>query len=150
RRAPGADVRVSLRTDITCTRKGWMWEQGARKSAPLSSVPAQLTYHLRMALNPMRLLAVSSLVVAAIAACGSEGSTFDDEGGGGGGGGGGGFGNDDGGGGGGGGDPSDASLSADSACAQASAQATLKPLDMFIMFDASISMGPGDCNVGQS
>jgi hypothetical protein len=46
------------------------------------------------------------------------------------------------------GDPSDADLNADSACAQANAQATLKPLDMFIMFDRSISMGPGDCDVG--
>src|SRR5262245_25001972 len=44
----------------------------------------------------------------------------------------------------------DADLNADSACAQANGQASLQPLDMFIMFDSSISMGPGDCNVGQS
>jgi hypothetical protein len=44
----------------------------------------------------------------------------------------------------------DAALDPDAACAQANAQATLKPVDMFIMFDASISMGPGDCDVGDS
>jgi len=52
------------------------------------------------------------------------------------------------------GGPSDADLNAETACAQSNAQATLQPLDMFIMFDASISMrgsvNPYDCNVGQS
>lgn len=87
--------------------------------------------------------------VAIVAACGSDASTFDDRP------------NNDGGNSdgsdltgdndGSGGGPTDGALNSETACASANGQAALEPLDMFIMFDSSISMaGAGDCNVGQS
>lgn len=103
-------------------------------------------------------LGAGAIGVGVIAACGSENSAFGPDGGTGEGGASSGVGSI---GSSSSGDPTDADttsndadLNPDSACAQANAQATLKPLDMFIMFDSSISMGTpgggGDCNVGQS